>query len=89
MFGYQDIDFDSHQEFSTQYLLRGKDEDAIRRLFNSEVLGLLGAQPGWSVQATGGQLLVYRSHKTSQPAEIPSFAAEALRIAGVVQPARG
>ena len=32
-FGYQDIDFERFEEFSKRYLLRGKDEEAIRKTF--------------------------------------------------------
>jgi hypothetical protein len=83
VFGYQDIDFDSSEEFSKQYLLRGTDEEAIRRVFNSGVLMLLSAQPGWSVQASAGRLMVFHAAKVAEAATIPSFAADALRIAGV------
>ena len=83
VFGYQDIDFDSNEEFSTQYLLRGRDEEAIRRVFNSRVLMLLSSQPDWSVQASAGRLLVFHSAKVAEAASIPAFAADALRLAGV------
>ncbi len=36
-FGYQDIDFNERPEFSRQYILRGQDETAIRRLFSDRV----------------------------------------------------
>lgn len=86
VFGYQDIDFDTNEEFSKQYLLRGPDEDAIRRAFTPDALMLLAGQPGWTVQAAGGRLLVYRSAKNADPAQLPSFAADALRMAGALSP---
>jgi len=82
VFGYQDIDFDSNEEFSKRYLLRGQDEDAIRRAFNSSALMLLSSETGWSIQATAGRLLVFRSAKVTEASQVPSFAADALRIAG-------
>jgi len=86
VFGYQDIDFEQHEEFSKRYLLRGRDEEAIRRVFGTDALTLLGGQPGWSIQTRDGRLIVFRAGKTTRPAEIPAFAAEALRIAGAVSP---
>jgi len=85
-FGYQDIDFEQFEEFSKRYLLRGKDEEAIRRIFTPDALMLLQSQPGWTVQSRDGRLLVFRSGKTAKPADLPIFAADALRIAGVVSP---
>lgn len=82
VFGYQDIDFDSNEEFSKRYLLRGQDEEAIRRAFNSGLLLLLSSEPGWSIQAAAGRLLVFRSAQVSEASQVPSFAADALRIAG-------
>ena len=82
MFGYQDIDFDTSEAFSRQYLLRGRDEDAIRRAFNSSLLSQLSSETGWCVQASAGQLLVFRSGKVAEASQVPSFAADTLRIAG-------
>ncbi len=36
--GYKDIDFDTHPNFSKNYLLNGEDENAIRNVFNEGVL---------------------------------------------------
>ena len=36
--GYQDIDFNTRPEFSRRYLLRGPDEQAIRRAFADHIL---------------------------------------------------
>jgi hypothetical protein len=83
-FGYQDIDFDGHEEFSKHYLLRGQDETAVRAVFGPETLSLLGGDPGWSVQACGGRLAVFRASKRVKPPVLPAFLADALRIAGAL-----
>jgi hypothetical protein len=87
IFGYQDIDFDQYPEFSKRYLLRGEDEAGIRRVFTSEALAFLGGTTGWCVQTRGGRLAIFREGKYIEPGEVPSHAAEALRIAGVLKPA--
>ncbi len=83
VFGAQDIDFEQSEEFSKRYLLKGPDEAAIRRVFTIDVLAWFSGAPGWRVQAGGGRLLAFRGEKLVEPAEIPAFAAEALRIAGL------
>jgi len=84
VFGYQDIDFERFEEFSKRYLLRGQDEAAIRSAFTPDALMLLQSNPGWTVQSKNGRLLVFRAGKTTKPAELPIFAADALRIAGAL-----
>ncbi|MEA5464941.1 hypothetical protein [Leptothoe sp. PORK10 BA2] len=50
LFGYKDIDFDSHPEFSSQYLLRGSDEDRVRELFHEGVLNVYRRYGGASTR---------------------------------------
>jgi hypothetical protein len=80
VFGYQDIDFEQFPEFSRRYLLRGADEEGIRRVFTPTVLGALEQNPGWSVQARDGTLCAFRAGRRCKPEELPVFLAEALRI---------
>lgn len=80
VFGYQDIDFDSSEEFSKHYLLRGADEAAIRRAFNIDVIAWFAQNGGWSVQTAGGHLAIFHTERTCKPAEVPTFLADALRI---------
>ena len=46
VFGYQDIDFESHPRFSKSYLLRGNSEHKIRLLFNDEILAFFDIGTG-------------------------------------------
>jgi hypothetical protein len=83
IFGAQDIDFEQNAEFSKRYLLKGPDEPAIRKSFTIDVLSWFAGAPGWCVQSGAGRLLACRGEKYVEPAELPAFAAEALRIAGL------
>ncbi|MFI5206450.1 MAG: hypothetical protein ACHQX4_00395 [Gemmatimonadales bacterium] len=83
VFGAQDIDFEQNEEFSKRYLLKGPDEAAIRRAFTIDALAWFAAAPGWRVQTRGGRLLAFRGDKLVDPAEVPAFAAETLRIVGL------
>lgn len=82
VFGYQDIDFAENEKFSSQYLLRGDDEAAIRRVFNGAVLAFLAGRPGWTVQSRAAEAVVFRARKTCKPEGIPTFLADALQILG-------
>lgn len=63
MFGYQDIDFDTHPVFSKKYLLRGAEEDSIRERFTGDVLNHLEQTKGLSLEGYGELLVMYRKGK--------------------------
>lgn len=85
-FGYQDLDFDQHPEFSRQYILRGEDEAAIRRIFNDQVISFYENNPGTFTDAGENQLFVYRAHESLQPEEIEPFLDLALEISTLMKP---
>jgi hypothetical protein len=78
--GYQDIDFDSHPVFSSNYLLRGGDEDAIRMLFTDPVLEFYEQNPGLSTEGSGNILLFYRHSVRVGPQGIRPFMEEGLKV---------
>lgn len=67
VFGYKDIDFDSHPEFSQKYLLRGSDEESIRDLFHQDVLNVYQRHRGVSTEGFGPVLIYYRKGRTLNP----------------------
>lgn len=82
-FGYQDIDFETHPQFSSNYLLRGEDENAIRRIFTYDILAFFSNNTGLSVEARGNRLLFYRNDKRAKPDDMPSFLHEVRSIFGL------
>ena len=40
-FGMQDVDFDEHADFSSKFLLKGEDEEALRAFMDKELLDFL------------------------------------------------
>ena len=80
VFGYQDIDFESHPRFSKSYLLRGNSEHKIRQLFNDEILAFFERQTGLSVEGNGERLIFYRASKRVKPEEVRSFFEEGFRV---------
>ncbi len=80
VFGFQDIDFESHPRFSSSYLLRGGSEYRIRKLFTDEVLAFFENEPGLSVEGCSQRIIIYRAAKRVKPEEIRSFFEEMFRV---------
>jgi hypothetical protein len=80
-FGYKDIDFESSPEFSKHYLLRGEDEDAVRRLFGADLLNFFTGEKGWTVEGADNWLCIYRHARTVSAKDIRSFLEQAEAVA--------
>lgn len=85
VFGYQDIDFDEDPEFSKAFLLRGEDEAAIRKVFTASVRAACGNFTEWTMQCREGRVAVFQPGRRTDPSEIPSFLANALRIVTAIR----
>lgn len=60
MFGFKDIDFDTHPDFSNRYLLKGSDETEIRRLFSQKVLEYFEKRNAdFSIEGSGDRIVIY------------------------------
>jgi hypothetical protein len=86
LFGYQDIDFDTHPLFSKSYLLRGKNEQAIRNLFQESVLSYYEDHSGLSTEGGGNYLIFYRASKKVKPENIRSLLEEGFEVLGLFKP---
>ena len=71
--GYQDIDFGNRPTFSSQYLLRGNEEQAIRNTFNDALLAFYEANPGVGTDGGGNQIFVFREGHHTPPDQIRAF----------------
>jgi hypothetical protein len=79
---HNDLDFDSHPDFSKRYLLRSPDEANTRRLFTPSLLAYLEQmQTNWYIEGTGPTLIVYRGGSPVNPSDVPAFLDETSRIA--------
>ncbi|MEO1623416.1 MAG: hypothetical protein AAFU53_20615 [Cyanobacteria bacterium J06632_3] len=67
LFSYQDINFESHPEFSRKYLLRGANEASVRACFHQGVLELFQQQPLVSVEGTESLFIFYRNDRMTKP----------------------
>jgi hypothetical protein len=71
--GYQDIDFGNRPEFSKRYLLRGPDEQAIRRAFTDHMMAFYEANQGLHTEGGGSQLFVYRLSNRMPPQQAGQY----------------
>ncbi len=79
-FGMKDIDFDMYPEFSQQYLLKGPEEEAIRKLFNREKLTFFTDNPQFSVEGQNDEMIIFKSRGRVKVPELQQFFKESLRI---------
>ncbi len=83
--GYQDINFPEHPEFSRRYILRGKDESAVRVAFSPALIDffeqLAAGNKWWTVEGGGDLLVVYRPEKRVPPEQLAEFLQESTTVA--------
>lgn len=74
--GFQDIDFDDHPEFSDSFVLKGDNEEAIRRFFDTEMLETFAQRKGIYVESAP-RVLIYLRGGRKKPEQIQEFMDEA------------
>ena len=85
VFVHRDIDFDSNPVFSRRYMLRGKDQDAVRALFVPALLSYMEMLPAGDqlhIEAEGFTLLFYRAQAQVPAENMRSFLEEMSGVAG-------
>ncbi len=82
-FGRQDIEFPASPEFSSAYLLQGRDEDRVRAIFSEPVVAYYTRHPGLCVEGDGGHLIYYHKECRAEPEQIPDFFQEGLDVLDV------
>lgn len=66
----KDIDFDDHPEFSNKFLLKGPNENEVRKFFNPAVLQLIESNPIYHLESNGRKLIIYRFDKKKKEKEV-------------------
>lgn len=79
-FGVQDIDFESHPEFSKKFVLQANNEEGVRRLLDRELLDFLCTKPDIYLSVREGFLCVYRPNKLVPPDQWKDRMAEGFDI---------
>lgn len=80
VFGYRDINFDSHPKFSAKYNLSGKDEAAIRQTFQPRILSFLEALPNVQIDAGGNQMFVYNHSRQIAVGDLNAYCEMAVEV---------
>jgi len=86
LFGYEDIDFEEHPEFSRKYFLSGVGEAAVRALFRPEVRDNLEKRAGLSLEGAGDRFICFRTNVRVEPGEIENLTREALETLVLFRP---
>jgi len=82
--GRAEIDFAHRPEFSRAYVVRGDSEDAIRRLFTDELVGVLLQDRRWMLDVENGWLVARRGRRRVRPGDFGVFLREAARLRGLI-----
>jgi hypothetical protein len=80
LFGYRDIDVESHPAFSSNYLLRGEHEFAIRAAFGPGVLDFYDRNHPCSTEGAESELFFWRTSRRVPPEDLPAFVDLALSL---------
>jgi hypothetical protein len=80
LFGYQDIVIDGRSLFSKNYLLRGQDEAAVRKLFTDDVVAYYERSTSLFTEGNGKQLMIYRWAKRVDADQIRFFVQEGFEV---------
>jgi hypothetical protein len=83
VFGYQDIDFDSHPNFSKKYLLRGQVEGDIRNTFAPHVLDFFDQNHDITLEGLQGEMIYYKQARKLSPEELRPLIEGGLYIHGL------
>jgi hypothetical protein len=80
LFGTQDIDISFHRKFSNSYVLRGKNEEEVRRIFSDDILLYFEGHTGLSVEGRDKRVLFYRNGRLIGPSEISRFLMDGMKV---------
>ena len=87
VFGYRDIDFESHPSFSSKYLLRTREtedqdwgEEQVRAWFNEQRLTFLEKKEPLSIEACGDHMIFYRSNQRYETLQARDFLQEGFEV---------
>ena len=83
---HNDIDFESHPEFSRRFLLRSPDEANTRKLFNASLLTYfeqISEDKKWHIETSSTPLIFYRGWP-AKAADVPAFLEETSALARAI-----
>lgn len=78
-----EIHFPNHPAFSQNYLLRSKDEQRVRQLFNERIISFYESNTGLTTEGGASRMVFYRNETKIEPAQIRAALDEALTAASL------
>ncbi|HQX44735.1 MAG: hypothetical protein IPP06_15945 [Saprospiraceae bacterium] len=72
-FGFKDIDFNTHPEFSKEFKLTGEFESVIRYYFDSDILNLIEQQKEFNMEGMNFYLVIHTQHKVLPVQQLDGF----------------
>lgn len=80
--GFQDIDFETHPEFSKLFVLQSSNEEAIRKYFKPALLEFFETKKGISVEAHPGTMFFHRPGSRMKAEVLKDLLAQAYEVFG-------
>jgi len=71
--GFSDINFELHPDFSKRFHLVGEDRDAIKNLFNDDVIHFFESNPYYHIESNGNSLLIFSKQRLASTKEIKAL----------------
>ncbi|MGY8939630.1 MAG: SulP family inorganic anion transporter [Flavobacteriales bacterium] len=82
--GYEDIDFDSHTDFSNRFYLRGENPEEIRAFFTNELIRFFESNPYYHVESNKGGVLICNKERIASIKEIKGLLDFGVRLNKVI-----
>ena len=82
--GYKDIDIKNHADFSKRFYLRGENENAIRSLFNDELVLFFESNAYYHIESSKDGLLVFSKERMASIKEIKALLDFGLRLNAII-----
>ena len=82
--GYEDIDFERHEDFSNRFYLRGEDPDNIKKFFTDDLVRFFESNPYYHVESNKKGVLVYNKERVASIKEVKALIDFGVRLSSVI-----
>tara|TARA_B110000093_G_scaffold57559_1_gene62090 strand:- start:1482 stop:3677 length:2196 start_codon:yes stop_codon:yes gene_type:complete len=83
--GYEDIDFDSHIDFSNRFYLRGENPEEIKAFFTSELVRFFESNPYYHIESNKEGVLICNKERIASIKEIKGLLDFGVRLNKVIK----
>tara|TARA_B110000238_G_scaffold200023_1_gene248780 strand:- start:133 stop:2328 length:2196 start_codon:yes stop_codon:yes gene_type:complete len=83
--GYEDIDFDSHIDFSNRFYLRGENPEEIKAFFTSELVRFFESNPYYHIESNKEGILICNKERIASIKEIKGLLDFGVRLNKVIK----